>query len=454
MRLLGMRKTAILGFAFLCACTTKERAATTASEQAPTAFPPSPPAASAASDTLDKKKEEKNGASDVPMATATAAARAGVGGGQWSASPIRAGEWDDNANYREYQRYLGAVTRPIHSVDVRARRFLVVRDSVGKAVSRCPVVVTDDAQRQVTLTTMASGRAILFPYAEGLSGKKFTAEARCVEGHAQTTVALDDDGDGTAEMKLAAPRREDARMVDVAFILDTTGSMSEEIASVKSTIQKVARTLQGNQLQVRIGMVEYKDRSDPFVTKTYAFTSDLAAFSAKIANIEAGGGGDLPEDMNAGIHAGLSDLEWSPRAVARMAFVIADAPPHLDYPNDPDYAVEMKNAAHRGIELFGVAASGMDELGQAVLRQMAQYTAATEMFVLRGGAGPQSVGGGDPISSCGGTQQQYASGNLDGLIVSKIKRELASLDADPTRIPGLRTDESAKPCAERFALAY
>ncbi len=71
------------------------------------------------------------------------------------------------------------------------------------------MVVTDEAQKQVTLTTLASGRAILFPYAEGLTGKKFTAEARCVEGHAQTTVALDDDGDGTAEMKLrrAAPQR-------------------------------------------------------------------------------------------------------------------------------------------------------------------------------------------------------------------------------------------------------
>jgi hypothetical protein len=114
----------------------------------------------------------------------------------------------------------------------------------------------------------------------------------------------------------------------------------------------------------------------------------------------------------------------------------------------------MKSAAHRGIELFGVAASGMDDLGQAVLRQMAEYTSATEMFILRGGAGPQSVGGGDPISSCGGTQEQYASGNLDGLIVSKIKRELALLDADPSRIAGLRTDESAKPCAERFALNY
>ena len=407
--------------------------------------------ASAASRADGKDGDKARAPSAMPVPTMTA--HGGIGG-QAFASPIRAGEWDDNANYREFQRYIGQTGTNIHAVDVRARRFLVVRDVAGKAVSRCPVTVSDDAQHSVTLTTTASGRAILFPYAEGLTGKKFTANARCVEGSASTTVALDDDGDGTAEMRLASARRNDARVVDLAFVLDTTGSMSEEIASVKSTIQTVAKTLQSGQFQVRIGMIEYKDRSDPFVTKTYAFTTDLQAFAKKISGLEAGGGGDLPEDMNAGVHAALTELEWSSQSVAKMAFVIADAPPHLDYPNDPDYALSMKTASHKGIQLFGVAASGMDALGQAVMRQMAQYTGATEMFVLRGGAGPQSTGGGDPLSSCGGTQEQYASGNLDGLIVSKIKRELAALDADPTKIPGLRTDESAKPCNERFALKY
>jgi hypothetical protein len=428
-----------------------EKAEPVAMNGAPTTAPMATTAASAGL--------RSEGEKEVARPSATSVARddmvAGRGGSAGYASAIRAGEWDDNANYREFQRYLGTQTsQPIHAVDVRARRFLVVRDVAGKAVSRCPVTVSDDAQHSVTLTTTASGRAILFPYAEGLTGKKFTANARCVEGSASTTVALDDDGDGTAEMHLAGARRNDARMIDLAFILDTTGSMSEEIASVKSTIQTVARTLQSSQLQVRIGMIEYKDRSDPFVTKAYAFTSDLPAFAKKISGIEAGGGGDMPEDMNAGVHAAITELEWSSQAVAKMAFVIADAPPHLDYPNDPDYALSMRTASHKGIQLFGVAASGMDALGQAVMRQMAQYTGATEMFVLRGGAGPQSTGGGDPLSSCGGTQEQYASGNLDGLIVSKIKRELASLDADPTKIPGLRTDESAKPCNERFALKY
>ena len=88
-------------------------------------------------------------------------------------------------------------------------------------------------------------------------------------------------------------------------------------------------------------------------------------------------------------------------------------------------------------------------LGQVVFRQMAQYTGGTNMFVLRGGAGPQSTGGGDPVSSCGGTHENYSSGKLDELIVTKIRRELRGLDADPMRIAGLRQDENAKPCEPR-----
>jgi hypothetical protein len=240
--------------------------------------------------------------------------------------------------------------------------------------------------------------------------------------------------------------------------------MSEEIAAVTQTIQKVAQQLQTSgrrasstaalppsesvETRVRIGMVEYKDRSDPFVTKVYPMTQDLAGFATKVSRIQASGGGDTPEDMNAGIHDALTKLDWSQESVARLAFVIADAPPHLDY-QGPDYAQDMKTASHRGIQLFTIAASGMDEQGQVVMRQMAQYTGATNMFVLRGGAGPQSTGGGDPKASCGGTQTQFSSGNLHELIVGKIKHELKSVDGDPMRIAGLKQDENAKPCDQR-----
>jgi Mg-chelatase subunit ChlD len=343
--------------------------------------------------------------------------------------------------------------QPFHRADVSDRQFIVVRDADGKAVPRCQVSIIDERGHKVSLTTTASGRAILFPHAEGLVGRDLAAATICQNGTASTRFSLAQ-SDGVVDLKLNVKRTlPSTRDVDIAFILDTTGSMSEEISAVKSTLQKVAAALSNANARVHIGLVEYKDRTDAFVTKVYPMTTDIASFSQKVSTIQASGGGDTPESMNEGVHVGINGLRWTDNAVARMAFVIADAPPHLDYANDFDYAADMRDAAHKGIQLFTVSASGMDELGQVVMRQMAQYTGATNLFVLRGGAGPQSTGGGDPKSSCGGTQSNYASGNLDGLIVQKINREIRGLDRDPLRIAGLHTDENAKPCKERLLVA-
>jgi hypothetical protein len=370
-----------------------------------------------------------------------------------SASPVKAGEWDDNANYREFQKWLATVDGlGFQRADVRDRQFVVVRDAQGKSIPNCPVTVSDAQQHQATLTTLPTGRALLFPHAEGLSGKELFATANCKGGTASARLSLDQT-DGVIDLKLSAQRTLPAtRDVDVAFILDSTGSMSEEIAAVKSTIQKVASALPANEFRIRVGLVEFKDRTDTPLTRVYPFTGNVADFSRQVAGVSADGGGDIPEDVNQGLHDGLTKLAWNKDAVARFAFLIGDAPPHLDYANGPRYVDDMRDAAHRGIQVFTVAASGMDDLGQVVWRQIAQYTGATNLFVMRGGAGPQSTGAGDPKSSCGGTQTNYASGNLDELIVQKIKRELRGLERDPMKIAGLRVDENAKPCNERVLL--
>jgi Mg-chelatase subunit ChlD len=425
--------------------------------------PPPPPPSPAPAGGRASREESKAAFAPRPAAKADVAERGAPKPAEVAApapvavmpaASVKAGEWDDNANYREFQKWLGTEAgQPFHRVDVRDRQFIVVRDADGKPMPRCQVSIIDERGHKISLTTTASGRAILFPHAEGLAGNDLAAATICQNGTAQARFSLAQ-SDGVVDMKLAVKRTLPAtRDVDVAFILDTTGSMAEEIAAVKSTLQKVATALSSANVRVRIGLVEYKDRGDPFVTKVYPMTTDIASFSRLVAGIEASGGGDTPESMNEGVHVGINGLRWSDTAVARLAFVIADAPPHLDYPNDFDYAADMRDAAHKGIQLFTVAASGMDDLGQVVLRQMAQYTGATNMFVLRGGAGPQSTGGGDPKSSCGGTQTNYASGNLDALIVQKINREIRGLDRDPLRIAGLQVDENAKPCKERLLVA-
>jgi hypothetical protein len=371
----------------------------------------------------------------------------------YAAASIAAGEWNDNANYREFQKWLTTeAALPFRAVDVSHRRFLVVRDEAGRAVPGCEVAVSDAAQRTVTLTTGPSGRALLFPRAEGLGEGLVTATATCAGSSVTRPVPLAAN-DGFVDLRLPVLRRlPPERTIDVAFILDTTGSMSEEIASVKATIAKVAAGLGEGNVNVRIGLVEYKDRGDAFVTRVHPFATDAKGFAASMAGVSAGGGGDTPESVNEGIHDALTRLDWQAGSVGRFAFLVGDAPPHLDYQQDFSYAADMKTAAHRGIQIFTIAASGMDPLGQVVWRQIAQYTNAANMFVLRGGAGPQSVGGGDPRSSCGGTHQNYSSGNLDALILSKINGELGAIEADPLRIAGLGEDENTKPCDQRVVV--
>lgn len=414
------------------------------------ASPPPPPASVARSSAergLSPAKPSAKVAEDSARPTPVAIAAQ-------PEAAVKAGEWDDNANYREFQKWLLTEQgQGFHRADVSERQFIVVRDADGKPLPRCPVVIADGQGKKITLTTTASGRAILFPHAEGLSGRDLAATTSCQNSAGSTRFSLSQ-SDGVVDLKLAVKRVLPAtREVDIAFILDTTGSMSEEIAAVKATIQKVASAFNTSSLRVRVGLVEYKDRTDSFVTKIYPMTSDVAKFSGQVAALQASGGGDTPESMNEGLHVGLNSLTWNNNAVAKVAFLIADAPPHLDYANDTDYAADMRDAAHRGIQVFTVAASGMDDLGQVVFRQIAQYTGATNLFVMRGGAGAQSVGGGDPKSSCGGTQTAFRSGNLDALIVQKVTRELKGLDRDPLKIAGLRIDENAKPCSERLMVA-
>ncbi len=372
---------------------------------------------------------------------------------------VRAGEWDDNANYREFEKLMAkngnARLRPL---DIRDRQFVVVRDSDGKPVPSCRLAIRDGAGHLAELTTLSSGRAILFPRDAGLVTPDVTIEATCGQETTRHAAQLADD-EGVIQLALRTPRVVPARptparptvampSIDLAFVLDTTGSMSEEIAGVLDTLRTVAGGAGQLGASVRVAIVEYKDHGDPFVTRVHPFTGDLDAFRRQVSDIRASGGGDMPEDVNAGLDAAMNKLDWNPGAVARLAFLIGDAPPQ-HYRDEPGYDASARLAARRGIQVFTIAASGMDGYGQLVWRQVAQFTGGTNMFVLRGGAGPQSTGAGDPVSSCGGTQTGYTSANLDQLVLGKLRAAVAALDADPMQIPGLGGDETSKPCAER-----
>ncbi len=173
-----------------------------------------------------------------------------------------------------------------------------------------------------------------------------------------------------------APAREGPR-VDVAFLLDATGSMGDEIEAVKEKIREMISEIALGEPtpDVRFGIVAYRDRGDEYVTRVYELTRDIDLIAENLDQIRANGGGDYPESFNEGLHVAVQDLNWdSEGQVSRLVFLIADAPPHMDYADDFDYKDEIVAAQERGIVVHAIGASGLDRKGEDIFKEVAAGT--------------------------------------------------------------------------------
>ena len=171
-----------------------------------------------------------------------------------------------------------------------------------------------------------------------------------------------------------------APRMDVVFLLDSTGSMGDEIDVVKKKIEEmISEIALGDPApDVRFGIVTYRDRNDAYVVQKFDLTRDIDRIIADLNGIQANGGGDYEESVNEGLHVSIQEMSWDlDRAVAKLVFLIGDAPPHMDYPDDYDYRDEIPVALDRWIIVHAFGASGLSEEGERVFREVAEGTEGT-----------------------------------------------------------------------------
>lgn len=123
--------------------------------------------------------------------------------------------------------------------------------------------------------------------------------------------------------------------VDVVFVVDTTGSMHDDIGAVKRDMRRILEHLRESNPDYRIGVVAYRDIKDDFLTRTFLIlAADERRIETAISAITVDGGGDWPEHVYAGINTALDNQPWRPN-VSQHIILMGDAPPHDDYHNDP-----------------------------------------------------------------------------------------------------------------------
>lgn len=132
--------------------------------------------------------------------------------------------------------------------------------------------------------------------------------------------------------------KKDIKGVDIAILLDTTGSMNSYLKSCKIFIRKLIRdaircitqyNYDSNDF-LRVGLVCYRDH--PPEGKSYGnftldFTHEIFNFKEVLKSITAKGGGDEAEAVVDGLDEVANTLTWREDS-EKFVFHILDAPPH------------------------------------------------------------------------------------------------------------------------------
>ena len=169
---------------------------------------------------------------------------------------------------------------------------------------------------------------------------------------------------------------------DIAFIVDATGSMSDEIRFLKSDLNYIIdRAKFESNIGLRTAALFYRDIGDSYLTRHDDFTDDVARTQEFVSRQSANGGGDYPEAVHTALEASLQNLSWDEGARARIAFLILDAPAHYEEDIIKSLQNSIRLFAKKGIKLIPVAASGVDKETEFMLRFFDLATGGTYVFL-------------------------------------------------------------------------
>lgn len=306
---------------------------------------------------------------------------------QARAKLLTAASVGDHDRFGNYLSYLQRHSHERHATGINLDRRIRVRvlDAKGNPINDAGVAVALPNQTIVHGRTHADGRWAFFPSfsAPGATG---SASLSISVGRqvAQATVTIPRRGDGQqVTVQLPAAQAIAPRVIDLGFVIDVTGSMGDELRYVNREIADIVRRVKGTvaNTTVRVGAVFYRDRTDAQRLQMIRFTTDVVGFGRAMQRVHASGGGDYPEDMNAGLELGLRGLRWSTGNAVRVMVLLADAPPKHYADATFRYNHAMIDAAKRGIRILPVAASGANRTVEYLFRAMGAFTSTPYTYL-------------------------------------------------------------------------
>ncbi len=208
--------------------------------------------------------------------------------------------------------------------------------------------------------------------------------------------------------------------IDIAFVVDATGSMGDELDYLKTELLDIITTVKGQNptAVINLGSVFYRDKGDDYVTVKSDFSQNITQTTNFIKQQSADGGGDFPEAVHTALDVAVNSMQWSATATSRVIFLVLDAPPHNDAQVIDNLHTIINSASKKGIKIVPVTAGGIDKETEFLMRYISIVTNGTYVFITNhSGIGDEHL---EP------TVSEYEVEYLNNLIIRLITKYLTT----------------------------
>ena len=212
--------------------------------------------------------------------------------------------------------------------------------------------------------------------------------------------------------------KSDQKSLEMVFVVDTTGSMGGLIEGAKQKIWSIVNDVmqKKDHPSVKIGLVAYRDNGDAYITQVTPLTDDLDKIYSTLMDFQAGGGGDTPENVRRGLADGVEKTGWSKSNdnTAQILFLVGDAPPHNDYPQEIDVLETTAKAVKQNMIINTIqcgSIAGTREIWQSIAqRGEGKYFAIAQDGGVQAISTPYDAKLSELASKLGSTYLAYGGG--------------------------------------------
>lgn len=302
---------------------------------------------------------------------------------------ITAGRWSDLENWTKFQKtHEDPSIRSIQNqwgfnlLDKRISVKLTNEEGIGIPLQRLQLRNNRDS---VIWTSVTDNNGLAELWANPFSSRAFEKSEKynlfVLLGERWNSLGKVSTGNNSIEefrLNLNAPTFNE---VDVCFVMDATGSMGDEIRYLQKELSYFAQNAQKSLpcSKIRISSVFYRDIGDAYVSKSSDFTDRVDDILGFISEQSAGGGGDFPEAVDAGLSTAIHELKWSEGSIAKILFLVLDAPPHAEKAKEIRELIQAASA--KGIRIIPITASGINTSTEFLMKYMASMTGGEYVYI-------------------------------------------------------------------------